>query len=115
MKLGGHQRSQSWILLALLALGNLGGPHWEFITILLFKGPAVWGALCALSRHGFRGFVWEFCFESRPFNFNAASLTLSVDSTIFSFCLYVWIRSLYFLFCLSCRFVLYCYSFPRSN
>ena len=51
MKLGGHQRSQSWILLALLALGNLGGPLWEFITILLFKGPAVWGALCALSSH----------------------------------------------------------------
>ena len=106
MKLGGHQRSQSWILLALLALGNLGGPLWEFITILSFKGPAVWGALCAPPRHGFKGFVWEFCLESRPFNFNVASLTLSVDSTIFSFCLYVWIRSLYFLFCFSCRFVL---------
>ena len=100
MKLGGHQRSQSWILLALLALGNLGGPLWEFITTLLFKGPAVWGALCALSRHGFRGFVWEFCFESRPFNFNVASLTLSVDSTIFSFCLTVCLDSFFVFFVL---------------
>ena len=55
--------------------------------MLLFKGP-VRGAFCALSRHGFRGFDWEFCYNSRPFIFNAGSLTLSVDSTAFSFLLY---------------------------
>ena len=69
---------------------------------------------------GFRGFVWEFCFESRPFNFNVASSTLSVDSTIF-FILPVCLDSffvffvLFFCFGFSCRFVLYCYTFPRSN
>ena len=30
--------------------------------LLLFKGP-VRGAFCALSRQGFRGFDWEFCFN----------------------------------------------------
>ena len=70
--------------------------------MLLFKGP-VRGACCALPRHGFRGFVWEFCYNFRPFAiFNAGSLALSVDSATFSFLvlfdLYVCIRPCY-IFC----------------
>ena len=54
----------------------------------------------------------------RPFAiFNAGSLTLSVDSTTFSFiilfvCLY---SPFYFLFCFFRNFVSHCYSFPLSN
>ena len=86
---------------------------------LLFNGP-VRGAFCGLSRHGSRSFDWEFCFNSRPSIFYAGSLTLSVDSTTFSFLfffilLYACIRSFYFYFCFSRRFVSCCYSFPRSN
>ena len=55
--------------------------------MLLFKGP-VRGAFCAHTRHGFRGFDWEVCYNSRPFIFNAGSLTLSVDSAAFSFLLF---------------------------
>ena len=114
--IGGNQRSQSRILLALLALGNLLAPIWEFITMLLFKGP-VRGAFCALSRQGFGALIGNFVL-TLAFIFNAGSFTLSVDSTIFFFCsfyLYACIRSFYFSFNFSRRFVSYCYSFPCSN
>ena len=66
--------------------------------MLLFRGP-VRGAFCALPWHGFRRFVWEFFYNSRSFAiFNAGSLTVSVDSTTFSFfhfiCMFV---SAYFI------------------
>ena len=83
---GGHsnlvvQRPQSRVLLVLLALGNLRGPHMGFYDNVLFKGP-VRGACCASPRHGFKGFVWGFSYNFRLFAiFYAGFLTLSVDST----------------------------------
>ena len=87
--------------------------------MLLFKGP-VRGAFCALPRLGFRGFVWEFFYNSRPFAIlNAGSLTLSVDSTTFSFFHFIsmFVSPILFfvLFCFSRSFVSRCYSFPLSN
>ena len=83
--------------------------------MLLFKDP-VRAPFVPCRTMVSRGFVWEFCYNSRPFAiFNAGSLTLSVDSTtfsFFSFCLYLFIRPLYFLFCFSRSFVSHCYSFP---
>ena len=91
-------------------------PIWELITILLFKGP-VRGAFCARSWQGFRGSDWEFCFISRPFIFNASSLTFSVDSTVlsflFSFHLYSFILSFDLVFPVG--FFRIVIGFTRSN
>ena len=67
--------------------------------MLLFKG-SVRGAFCALSRHGFRGFDWEFCL-TLALLLNANSMKFSADSTTFSFLpfssyLHVCIRSILF-------------------
>ena len=76
--------------------------------MFLFKGP-VRGAFCALSRHGFRGIVWEFCYNSRPFAiFNAGSLTLSDDSTTLSFFHFIYMFvSAHYIFCFVFLEVLY--------
>jgi len=49
----------------------------------VFKGT-VWGACCVLPRHGFKGFVWEFCYKfylGPPFlnNFHAGPFTRLAD------------------------------------
>ena len=83
-------------------------PYGNLLQCCCLKG-SVRGAFCTLPRHGFRGFVWEFCYDSRPFAiFKAGSLTLSVDSTTSSFfhfiCMFV---SAHFIFCFVLLVVLY--------